>query len=67
MIPSVKKNKHTTRSALACVLALGAIAALPLGGVGVIEPISHRDGSSPIWTSSQSTKLRPRPSSLLMA
>jgi len=32
MIPSVKKNKHTTRSALACMLALGAIAALPLGG-----------------------------------
>lgn len=32
MIPSVKTTKHTTRSALACVLALGAIAALPLGG-----------------------------------
>ena len=32
MIPSVKKTKHTTRSALVCMLALGAIATLPLGG-----------------------------------
>jgi mono/diheme cytochrome c family protein len=32
MIPSVKTTKHTTRGALACVLALGAIATLPLGG-----------------------------------
>ncbi len=32
MIPSVKTTKHTTRGALACLLALGAIATLPLGG-----------------------------------
>ena len=32
MIPSVKKTSTPPRSALACMLALGAIAALPLGG-----------------------------------
>lgn len=32
MIPAVKTTRHTAKNALSCVLALGVIAALPLGG-----------------------------------